>query len=181
MAILPIRIYPDPVLRTSCHEVTELDDELARLAQDMIETMYAAPGVGLAAPQVGIEKRLAVVDITVGKDRDQIHVLVNPRVIESGGAEVDSEGCLSIPGLTEKVIRPKTVRVAAMNLRGEPFELTAEDFLARAICHELDHLDGVLFVDHLRGLRRDRARRFLKKMTKSQTSAETSSKARALR
>jgi len=181
MAILPIRIYPDPVLRATCQEVTTFDDELARLAKDLLETMYAAPGVGLAAPQVGIEKRLAVVDITVGKDRDAVHVLVNPRVIERQGAEVDSEGCLSIPGLTEKINRPTSIRVAAMSLRGEPFELAAEDFLARAICHEIDHLDGVLFVDHLRGLRRDRARRFLKKMTKSQTGSETPSRARASR
>jgi peptide deformylase len=164
MAILPIRIYPDPVLRVKCHPVTELDDRLRKLAADMVETMHAAPGVGLAAPQVGIELRLAVVDVTVGEDPKQLHVLVNPEIVHREGLETDVEGCLSIPGLTDKVDRPAVVRVRALDLQGKPFELAADGWFARAICHEIDHLDGVLFVDHLRGLRKERAKRQLKRL-----------------
>lgn len=168
MAVLPIRVYPDPVLRVRCAEVESFDAELERLAQDMIATMHAAPGVGLAAPQVGIEQCLAVVDVSVGEDASALKVLVNPRIAEKTGSEIDSEGCLSIPGITEKVARPRTVRVVAQDLEGATFELTAEDFEARAVCHEIDHLNGVLFVDHLRGLRRDRVRRQLKKLKNGQ-------------
>ena len=164
MAILPIRVYPDPVLRVRCEEVDSFDDLLRELASDMIETMHAAPGVGLAAPQVGVEQRLAVVDVTVGKDRSALRILVNPEIVEQSGRDVDSEGCLSIPGLTERELRPTTVKVEAQDLDGKSFEIEAEDFEARAICHEIDHLNGVLFVDHLRGLRKDRARRQLKKL-----------------
>jgi peptide deformylase len=164
MAILRIRTYPDPVLRVKCPEVATFDDALRRLAEDMIATMHAAPGVGLAAPQVGIEKRLAVVDVSVGEDPEALHVLVNPRLVEDHGREVDTEGCLSIPGLSEKVTRPQQIVVKALGLDGEEIEIAAEAFEARAICHEIDHLDGVLFVDHLRGLRRDRARRHLRKL-----------------
>ena len=164
MAILDIRIFPDPVLRVDCPPVETFDDELRRLVDDMVETMYAAPGVGLAAPQIGVEKRLAVVDVTVSKEPEALLVLVNPEIVESSGREVDFEGCLSIPQLSEKVARPTKVRVKAQNLDGEPFELEAEDFEARAICHELDHLDGVLFIDHLKGLRRDKVRRKLRKL-----------------
>ena len=164
MAVLPIRVYPDPVLRVRCEEVDSFDDLLRELASDMIETMHAAPGVGLAAPQVGVEQRLAVVDVSVGKDRSALKVLVNPEIVEQSGREVDSEGCLSIPGLTERVPRPTAVKVVAQDLDGAHFELESEDFEARAICHEVDHLNGVLFVDHLRGLRKDRARRQLKRL-----------------
>lgn len=164
MAILDIRIFPDPVLRVECPPVEEFGDELRRLVDDMVETMYAAPGVGLAAPQVGVEKRLAVVDVSVSKEPERLLVLVNPEIVESSGREVDFEGCLSIPQLSEKVARPTKVRVKAQNLDGESFELEAEDFEARAICHELDHLDGVLFIDHMKGLRRDKVRRKLRKL-----------------
>lgn len=170
MAILPIRVYPDPVLRVRCQEVESFDRELRRLASDMIETMYAAPGVGLAAPQVGVEQRLAVVDVSVGKDRSALKVLVNPELVDKRGRDVDTEGCLSIPGINEKVARPTTVRVVAQDLDGERIELESEDFEARAVCHEIDHLNGVLFIDHLRGLRRDRVRRQLKKHQKERAS-----------
>ncbi|MEM8960858.1 MAG: peptide deformylase [Acidobacteriota bacterium] len=171
MAIMPIRLYPDPVLRETCAPITTFDDALRTLADDMVETMYAAPGVGLAAPQVGINQRLAIVDISVGREADGLHVFVNPKLVETQGAEVDTEGCLSIPELTEKVRRPATIRVAAHDLDGEPFELEAEGYFARAICHEMDHLEGVLFVDHLRGLRRERARRQLKRLQREAESA----------
>jgi peptide deformylase len=168
MPILPIRIYPDPVLRVECPAVEVFDDALRQLASDMVETMHAAPGVGLAAPQVGVKRRLAVVDVSVGKEPEKLMVLVNPRITEEDGSEVDSEGCLSIPGLTDKVERPLTIKVVAQDVEGEEFRLVAEEFEARAICHEIDHLNGVLFVDHLRGLRRDRARRQLKRLARSQ-------------
>ncbi|HEX9945587.1 MAG TPA: peptide deformylase [Thermoanaerobaculia bacterium] len=164
MAILPIRIYPDPVLRVKCRAVEEFDARLRKLASDMVETMHAAPGVGLAAPQVGVELRLAVVDVSVGEDPGQLKVLVNPEVVRREGLESDTEGCLSLPGITDKVDRPLAVTVRARDLAGQPFEFAAEGYLARAVCHEIDHLDGVLFTDHLRGLRRERARRQLKKL-----------------
>lgn len=168
MAVRPIRIYPDPVLRVRCPPVERFDAELRRLAEDMVETMHAAPGVGLAAPQVGVELRVAVVDLSVGKDPEALLVLVNPELLEEEDRETEVEGCLSIPDLTDKVERSYRVRVRARDLEGEPFEVEAEDWLARAILHEMDHLDGVLFVDHLRGLRKERAKRALKKLVESQ-------------
>jgi peptide deformylase len=167
MAVRPIRIYPDPVLRVECPPVERFDDELRGLAADMVETMHDAPGVGLAAPQIGVELRLAVVDLSVGKDPEQLLVLVNPEVLDEEGEVTEVEGCLSLPEITDKVDRSHRVRVRALDLSGEPFELEAEDWQARAILHEIDHLDGVLFVDRLRGLRRDRARRALKRLAEA--------------
>lgn len=168
MAIRAIRIYPDPVLRVQCRAVTEFDESLRKLVADMIETMHAAPGIGLAAPQVGVDLRVAVVDLTTGEDPEQEHVLINPEIIHRQGQDTDTEGCLSLPGITDKVDRPTHVRLKAVDVEGNPFELEADDWLARAICHELDHLDGILFVDHLRGLRRERAKRQLKKLAAEQ-------------
>lgn len=164
MALLPIRIYPDPVLRVDCAPVTSFDDDLRQLVDDMVETMHAAPGVGLAAPQVGVEKQVAIVDVTVGEDPDALRILINPRIVEDSGRELDSEGCLSIPDLSEKVVRPTRIRVQGQNLDGEEVEMEVSDFEARAFCHEIDHLHGVLFIDHLRGLRKEKARRQLKKL-----------------
>ena len=168
MAILPIRIYPDPVLRVKCKRVETFDDGLRKLAANMVDTMHAAPGVGLAAPQVGIDLRLAVVDISVGEDPAAIRVLVNPEILYRQGLETDTEGCLSLPGITDKVDRPLAITLRAQDLTGKPFELEAEEYLARAICHEVDHLDGILFTDHLRGLRKERVRRQLKKLASEQ-------------
>ncbi len=164
MPLLPIRLYPDPVLRRRCPPVTRFDDDLRRLAADMIETMHAAPGIGLAAPQVGVETRLAVVDLTAGEDPEAVLVLANPRIVESTGSGVELEGCLSIPDLTDKVSRPNRITVEAEDLEGATARFEAEEWLARAICHEIDHLDGVLFPDRLRGLRKERARRALKRL-----------------
>ena len=168
MPLLPIRTFPDPVLRVRCQEVTRFDADLERLVADMVATMHAAPGVGLAASQVGVEQRVAVVDLAVGKDPAQLLVLVNPVIRERDGLEVDVEGCLSIPDFTEKVPRPLHVEVEAQDTRGERFRLSADGWLARAICHEVDHLDGVLFVDHLHGLRRERAKRALRRLVRDQ-------------
>lgn len=168
MAILPIRIYPDPILRVKTRKVEEFDDRLRKLASDMVETMHAAPGVGLAAPQVGSDLRIAVVDISVGEEPGMLKVLVNPEIVRREGLETDVEGCLSLPGITDKVDRPTAVTVRAQDLTGKPFELEAGDYMARAICHEVDHLDGILFTDHLRGLRKERVRRQLKKLAELQ-------------
>jgi peptide deformylase len=164
LAILPIRLYPDPVLRARCREVTAFDDRLRKLASDMVETTHAAPGVGLAAPQVGVELRLAVVDVSVGQDPSQLHVLVNPEIVRQEGLITEVEGCLSIPGINDKVDRPEKVAVRALDVEGRPCEIEGEGWFARALCHEIDHLNGVLFIDHLRGLRRERVRRQLRKL-----------------
>jgi peptide deformylase len=164
VSVRSIRLFPDDVLRVRCEPVESFDGELAALVADLVETMHAAPGVGLAAPQVGVTRRVFVVDLSVGEDPDQVHVFVNPRIVEEEGQVVDFEGCLSLPEMSEKVERPQRVVVEAQGVDGEPFRREAEEWLARAICHENDHLDGVLFVDRLHGLRREKARRQLKKM-----------------
>ncbi len=168
MAILPIRIYPDPVLRVKCRDVTEFDGKLRKTAADLIQTMHAAPGVGLAAPQVGLDLRLAVIDLSVGEDPKQLYVIVNPELAARDGAETAEEGCLSLPGIADKVERPTLVTIKAQDLEGKPIEIRAEDWLARAFCHEIDHLNGVLFTDHLRGLRKERVKRQLKRLAAEQ-------------
>ena len=171
MGLLPIRLYPEEVLRQECRPVEAFDDDLTKLIGDMVETMYAAPGVGLAAPQIGLDLQLAVVDVTVGEEEDALLVLINPEIVEDRGEDTDVEGCLSIPDFTEKVKRPTWVRIHADDVEGEPIELEAEGFVARAICHEIDHLNGILFVDRLRGLRRDRARRHLRRLERQTVEA----------
>ena len=168
MSILPIRIYPDPVLRVRCPRVEGFDGELEKLANDMVETMHAAPGIGLAAPQVGVELRLAVVDISVGEEKDGVHIFINPEIQDQEGKDIDEEGCLSIPGVTEKVNRPAAIKVRAQDLSGEPFDIEADGLFARAICHEVDHLNGVLFVDRLVGLRKEKAKRQLRRLGRRQ-------------
>jgi peptide deformylase len=164
MALLPVRLYPDPVLRARAAPVERFDAELRRLVRDMIDTMHAAPGVGLAAPQVGVEQRVAVVDLSVGERPEELHVLINPEILSAAGSVVEVEGCLSIPGISEKVERPAAVAIVASDLNGASFELSGTDLLARALCHEIDHLDGILFPDRLRGLRRERVRRALRRL-----------------
>ena len=171
MALRRIRLYPDPVLRQPGARVERFDDALRQLVADMVETMHAAPGIGLAAPQVGESLRVAVVDTSVGEDPAALKVLINPTVIQAEGSQAESEGCLSIPGYTEKVERPLEVAVVATDLEGRPFEVRGEGLLARAILHEIDHLDGILFPDRLMGLRRERAKRVLKRMLR-ETEAE---------
>jgi peptide deformylase len=144
MAIRNIRKIGDEVLRKKSKKVDEINDRVLVLLKDMQDTMYAADGVGLAAPQVGILKRIAVVDVGQGPIN-----LINPEIIQTEGEYLDEEGCLSIPGEQGKVLRPEKVKVRALNEKGEEFELEGEGLLARALCHEIDHLDGVLFVDKL--------------------------------
>lgn len=157
----PILLYPDPILRQKSEEVLAFDAGLARLAEELAETMYAAPGVGLAAPQIGDPRRVAVIDLDPSTARSHLHVLVNPRVVERSGVQSEVEGCLSIPGFTDRVDRPLAVKVMAQTVSGAPLEIVADGFLARALSHEIDHLDGILFIDHLRGLRRQLAMRKL--------------------
>ncbi|MEM6701059.1 MAG: peptide deformylase [Acidobacteriota bacterium] len=164
MALLKIVQYPDPILRQVCEPVETVDEKLRQLVADMVETMHDAPGIGLAAPQIGVSKRLAVIDLGVGEEEDELLVLLNPEIVDSSGKATDTEGCLSIQDLTERVTRPEFVTLRASNLEGESYEIEADGLLARAIQHELDHLDGVLFIDHLKGLRRERARRRLKRL-----------------
>ncbi len=144
MAIRNIRTIGDEILRKKCKRVEEINDRTLTLIKDMIETMYAADGVGLAAPQVGILKRIAVVDVGDGPI-----VVINPEIIETEGSYLDEEGCLSIPGEQGKVLRPERIKVKALNENSEEVIIEGEGLLCRALCHEIDHLDGVLFVDKL--------------------------------
>ena len=164
MALRPIVKYPEPVLNTRAREVSSIDSEVHRLVADMIETMHAAPGVGLAANQVGVLLRIAVVDLSVGKDPSALIVLINPRVLSSDGQQVDEEGCLSIPGITEMVPRPLRTEVEALNLEGMPIRIRGEGLMARALLHEIDHLDGVLFLDRLSPLKRRLLRKKIQKL-----------------
>jgi peptide deformylase len=164
--IYPIVKYGDPVLETPAATVKKFDAELEELAGDMFSSMYAAQGVGLAAPQVGKSIRLTVVDVSNGKNPEAKLVLVNPEIIHAEGEVREEEGCLSIPGFRGYVVRPQFVTVKAQNLKGEPFEIRGENLLARAFCHEIDHLQGVLFLQHLSMLKRDLIKRKIKKLRK---------------
>ena len=158
--------YGDPVLEKPTPVVKKFDEQLAQLAEDMFATMYASQGVGLAATQIGKSIRLAVVDVTTGKNPEAKIVMVNPEIIHAEGEVREEEGCLSIPGFRGYVIRPQFVTVRAQNAKGETFEIRGENLLARAFCHELDHLNGVLFLQHLSMLKRDLIRRKIKKLRK---------------
>lgn len=147
MAIRNIRFEGDEILRKHSKPVEKIDDKILTLLKDMGETMYKADGVGLAAPQVGILKRIFVIDVY---DGEGLRVFINPEILETSGVQDGEEGCLSIPGVSEDVRRPNYVKVKALNEKGEEFILEGEELLARAICHENDHLDGVLFIDHVK-------------------------------
>jgi peptide deformylase len=165
--IYPIVKFGDPVLETAAAEVSSFDEEIKKLVEDMFESMYAARGVGLAAPQIGISKRVAVVDVTFKEDPEAKLVLINPVIIDKGGRQRSSEGCLSIPEFREDVTRARTVTVRAQDLSGKFFEHTGEDLLARAFLHETDHLNGKLYISHISGLKRDLIKRKIKKMVKA--------------
>ena len=155
MALLPIIVAPDPRLKINTEPVVVVDDELRGFLEDMQETMYAADGIGLAAPQIGISQRIIVVDVRSEKEAEARLALVNPEVVwTSAETEKKSEGCLSIPGLEEVITRPSAVQVRAVGIDGTPMNLKAEGLLARVIQHEIDHLEGILFVDRVSALKR---------------------------
>jgi peptide deformylase len=164
--IYPIVKYGDPILEKPGAPVKKFDAELEQLAEDMFASMYAAQGVGLAAPQIGLSLRLAVVDVTGGKNPEAKIVLANPEVIHAEGEVREEEGCLSVPGFRGYVVRPQFVTIKAQNVKGETFEIRGENLLARAFCHEIDHLNGILFLQHLSMLKRDLIKRKIKKLRK---------------
>jgi peptide deformylase len=170
MALLDILTFPDARLRRTAEPVQQVDDQTRSLIDDMFETMYAAPGIGLAATQVNVQRRVIVIDVS--DDRSQPLCLINPEILERTGVEEMDEGCLSVPGFFETVQRAERVRVRAVNRDGETFELDADGLLAVCIQHEIDHLDGRLFVDHISSLKRQRIRR---KLEKDQRSRQQSS------
>jgi peptide deformylase len=153
--IRPILRYGDAALHARARPVDTFDQALHQLLSDMAETMYAAPGVGLAAPQIGVLLRVVVIDVTVGKKRGELHELVNPVLVSCEGMQMEEEGCLSLPGFNATVVRPTRAVVKAMDRDGRDIVIEGTDLVARALQHELDHLEGSLFVDRLRGIRRD--------------------------
>ncbi len=161
MALLPILQYPDPRLHKVARAVTQVNDETRRLVRDMAETMYAAPGIGLAATQVDVHLRVIVMDIS--ETHDDLKVFINPELLAQSGEEEGEEGCLSVPGIYEKVRRAARVTVRALNQQGQPFTLQAEGLLAVCVQHEMDHLQGHVFVEHLSHLKQTRIRAKLKK------------------
>ena len=164
--IYPIVKYGDPVLVTPAETVTEFDKDLKTLIEDMFESMYAAHGVGLAAPQIGIGKRIAVIDITFKEDPDAKLVLINPEIIKKEGKQRSSEGCLSLPDFREDVTRANRVTVRAQNIEGEWFEHTGEALMARALLHETEHLQGKLYISHISALKRDLIKRKIRKLVR---------------
>jgi len=167
--VLKIVKYPEPVLEQPGEPVTEFDDDLRKLVNDMFETTYASQGIGLAAPQVGVSKRITVIDLSQGKDPVQKLVLVNPEVISSAGKQYEEEGCLSFPDIREKVARAAKVRIRAQDEFGKWFEMDGEELLARAFQHEIDHLDGILFIFRMSALKRSLNVRKIRKMQKEGT------------
>ena len=165
--IYPIVKFGNPVLEKKAEMVTVFDDELRKLIDDMFESMYAARGVGLAAPQIGISRRIAVVDVTFKEDPKARLVLINPEIIHTEGRFKQSEGCLSIPDFRENVTRPRAVTVRAQDEHGKIFELTGEELLARALQHETDHLNGKLYISHISALKRDLIKRKIRKLVKA--------------
>ena len=160
--------YGEPILEQAADPVTEFDTpELHELIADMWETMYASKGVGLAAPQIGVASRVSVIDTSVGEDESKKIVIINPEILSKEGSQTGEEGCLSIPGFREPLTRANKVTVRAQNEKGEAIELDGEELLARAFQHEIDHLNGILFISHLSALKRDIIRRKIKKLQKS--------------
>ncbi len=174
MTIRRIRIYPDPVLRQKAEPVTEFDEELKKLARDMAETMYAEPGVGLAAPQVGVSKRVITVDV---RDEDgkpgELLMLANPEIVERDGEVYYEEGCLSVPGFNAEVRRSYHLVVQAQDMDGNPVEYEVEDFPAVVFQHEIDHLDGILFIDHISPLKRAQIKKRLRKEAQEREASGT--------
>jgi len=165
--IRPILKYGDSPLHVPAQVVAAVTPEIETLVHDMIETMYAAPGIGLAAPQVGVPLRIFVVDVSVGRDPSGLIVMINPEFVQLEGMQLEEEGCLSVPGFNATVVRPARVVVKGLDLAGAEHQVEGTGLLARAFQHEMDHLDGTLFVDRLRGIKRDMIVRKIKKMTRA--------------
>ena len=163
----PILRYGERRLHAPAEPVTEFDADLHGLVDDMIETMYAAPGIGLAATQVGVARRVFVVDLSVGRDPSQLIVMINPEFVEREGTQLEDEGCLSVPGFSATVLRPARAVVAGLDRHGRPQQIEASGLLARAFQHEMDHLDGRVFLDRLRGIKRDVIVRKILKLQRS--------------
>ena len=159
--------YPDPVLAKKGEPVTEFNPALKTLVNEMFESMYAAHGIGLAAPQIAISKRITVIDVSFGKNEEEKIALINPEIVHMEGKQVEEEGCLSLPDIREKVQRAERVRVKAQNVDGDWFEVEGDELLARALQHEIDHLDGVLFIDRISRLKRELVLRKIRKMHKN--------------
>jgi len=159
--------YPDPVLAVPGEKVTEFGPELAHFVDEMFETMYAAQGIGLAAPQIAVSKRITVIDTSFKERPEDKLTLINPEIIEREGKQVEEEGCLSLPEIREKVQRAAWVKVRAQDVNGQFFEVEGEELLSRALQHEIDHLHGILFIDHLSRLKRDLVKRRIKKLQKN--------------
>ena len=166
--VYPIVKLGDPVLEREAEKVTEFDTpELHKFLDDMFESMYAAKGVGLAAPQIGVSRKISVIDVSNGEKPEDKLVLINPSIVKVDGKQDGEEGCLSIPGFREQVRRGRTVTIRAQNAKGEVFEQTAEDLLARAFLHETDHLYGKLYINHISALKRDLMKRKIKKLQRA--------------
>ena len=163
----PILRLGDSILAETARPVAAITPDIETLINDMIETMYAAPGIGLAAPQVGVALRIFVLDLSLGRDAAALHVMINPEFVERDGMQLEEEGCLSVPGFTSTVARPKRVVVKGLNRQGEPYTLEGTGLMARALQHEVDHLNGCLFVDRLRGISKDLIVRKIKKLAKA--------------
>ena len=165
--ILKIVKYPEPILSQPGEPVTEFNAELRKLVADMFETTYASQGIGLAAPQVGVSKRLTLIDLSMGKNHDEKLVLINPEIISSEGRIYEEEGCLSFPDIREKVVRAAKVRVRAQDVNGKWFEKDGEELMARCFQHEIDHLDGILFIFRISALKRDFVLRKIRKLQRA--------------
>lgn len=165
--VYQVVFYPDPVLDKQADRIEEFDTpELNKLVDDMFESMYAAKGVGLAAPQIGVSKRITVIDLSVGENESEKMVLINPEIIGRQGVQTGEEGCLSLPGFREQVTRANRVTIRAQDAKGKVFERTGEELLARAFLHEIDHLNGRLYISHVSALKRDLIRRKVRKLIK---------------
>ncbi len=167
MALRPIVLYPDPILLTPTERVDRIDDDISTLVRDMVHTMHAAPGIGLAANQVGVGKRVFVVDLSVGENEEDLHVFINPRIVETSGSEIAEEGCLSFPDIHLDIERPLLATVEAQGLDGKTFSIVSRGLLARAVQHEIEHLDGRVFLQHVSPLKRELLKRQIKKRIKA--------------
>jgi peptide deformylase len=169
LTLLEIMVFGHPVLAAQAEEIKNIDADIHKLAQNMIHTMHAAPGIGLAAPQVNKSVRLITVDLSVGENKDEILILINPEILESSGEATMEEGCLSVPDINEKVVRPFSVAAKGIDLDGNEKIIEAEGLLARVLCHEIDHLNGKLFIEHLSPLKKN----LIKKKLRKQLSEDT--------